>query len=150
MCSFVAVCKTNSMHLARKHGHRQSKSNFHLIFTETVSLSSEICTGDAEMAISKDPRYFLLDTIPTNDDKIITGCKLPTRKQVLLSFIAHKEDLREKDGTNSKKVLRDAANETAALVLIFYEKACIPILAPAKVSEEILKYYIVTFKLYSR
>ena len=93
------------------------------------------------MARFKDPRYLLLGTIPTYADKDITGCRLPSRRQVLLCFIAHKEDIRGKDSTNSKKVLRRAANETAAIVKTFYDKARIPMLEPNKVSQEILKYY---------
>lgn len=93
------------------------------------------------MARYKDPRYFLLETTPAAKDKIITGCRLPTRRQVLLCFIAHKEELRKNDTTNSKKVLRDAANATTTLVLPFYEKARIPSLLPNKISQEILKYY---------
>ena len=96
---------------------------------------------DMASAKKKDPRYFLLDTVPTAQDKIISGCRLPTRKQVLLCFIAHKEDLWKNDSKKENKVMRGAANETMQLVSSFYEKANIPTLAPNKISEEILKLY---------
>jgi hypothetical protein len=93
------------------------------------------------MARYKDPRYFLLETKPAAKEKIITGCRLPTRKQVLLCFIAHKDEMRINDATSSKKVLRAAANATTEVVLPFYEKARIPSLSPNKIAQEILKYY---------
>ena len=92
------------------------------------------------MARAKDPRYFILGTIPTKDDKTITGSKLPTRKQVQLAFIAHKEEIAKEN--YNKKVCREAANRTAQSILSFYERARIPALAPNKVAEEIMAYYI--------
>ena len=64
----------------------------------------------------KDPRYFLLEKVLTEDDKFITGSRLPTYKQVLFYYLAH--------ATTQKA--REAANATVQPVLEFYEKARIP------------------------
>ena len=47
----------------------------------------------------RDPRLFLLGSVPTQDDIHIGTSKLPTNKQELLAFIAKKEDL---DQTKNK------------------------------------------------
>ena len=47
-----------------------------------------------------DPRLFLLGSVPTQDDIHIVTSKLPTNKQVLLVFIANKEEFNQ---TKNKK-----------------------------------------------
>ena len=89
------------------------------------------------MARYKDPRYFLLGTVPTIDDKKIATGKLPTNKQILLSFIARKEELTTKAG----KYLRDAAKDTIQEVLPIYEKADIKMKAKNKCEDDVLKLY---------
>ena len=48
----------------------------------------------------RDPRLFLLGSVPIQDDIHIVTSKLPTNKQVLLAFIANKAEF---DQTNNKK-----------------------------------------------
>lgn len=50
------------------------------------------------MLRNKDPRYFLLGTVPTADDKDIKTSKAPTHKQYLLSFLARKDACKDKSG----------------------------------------------------
>ena len=63
---------------------------------------------------SIDRHHFLLGTIPTDDDKTITGARLPTSQQVLLYFIAHH---------SATVTVREAANITIDTVLLFYQGA---------------------------
>ena len=85
------------------------------------------------MSKSKDPRYFLLDTVPTDDDTVITGARLPTARQVLLCFLAHH--------SSEGNTRRQAANLTVQTVLPFYERARIMTLAQHKMAEEVLKVF---------
>lgn len=86
------------------------------------------------MSISaKHPRFFLLDTTPTIDDKVITGSRLPTARQVLLCFLAYHDD----PGCTK----REAANSTVQKVLVFYNKARIPTIKENKLSDEVLKLF---------
>ena len=78
-----------------------------------------------------DPRYFLLGSVPTEDDLNITGVKLPTYKQVFMCFLASQA---------SDMTLRAAAKVTVEKVLPFYEKARVPYLHPKKM-EEVLKFH---------
>ena len=52
------------------------------------------------------PRLFLLGSVPTQDEIHIVTSKLPTNKQVLLAFIAKKEEF---DQTKNKKPMFTAA-----------------------------------------
>ena len=65
------------------------------------------------MSKLRDPRFFLLDTNPTEADKQIQGSRLPTIRQVLLCFLSH----------HASKKKRDAANDTVKAVLPLYQKA---------------------------
>jgi len=80
------------------------------------------------MTRQSNSRYFLLDTIPTDDDKILNGAKLPTRKEVLLSFLAYHE---------TEKNIRDAANKTVDQVQLIFSKARIPTIQNHKMAEKI-------------
>ena len=80
---------------------------------------------------SDNRKFFLLGTVPTVQDRVITGCRLPTHIQVLLCFLSHHEDMK----------IRDAANATVSAVQPFYWKARIPMLAPHKMAEEVEKLY---------
>ena len=81
----------------------------------------------------KDPRYFLFGTSASLTDKEITGSRLPTVKQVVLSFLVHHAE--------DNSTLRDAANATVQKVVPFYCKARIPMIAQQKMTEEVLKLY---------
>ena len=86
------------------------------------------------MSRHSDPRYFLLGSIPGEEDKVITGSRLPTVRQVLFNFLAfHSND--------SKITVRDAANITVSNVIPFYERARVPHLPPNKMAEEVIKIY---------
>ena len=87
------------------------------------------------MSKSKDPRYFLLQTMPTEDDRTITGCRLPTTRQVLLCFLAYH------DSKNNKSTIRDAANAAVDAVLPFYERARVPHINSWKMAERIEKLF---------
>ena len=78
----------------------------------------------------KDGRFFLLDTIPTDDDKKIKGSKLPTTHQVLLCFLAHHKTLTK----------REAANKTVEISKHIYDCARIPTLQH-KMAEEVEKLF---------
>ena len=79
---------------------------------------------------NKGTRFFLLGTMPTDDDKTITGSRLPTAHQVLLCFLAHHQ-------TASSK--REAANKTVETVKHFHNRARIPTLLDHKMAEEVEK-----------
>ena len=81
----------------------------------------------------KNPRFFLLGTVPTEDDKEINGTRLPTVKQILLCFLAHHT------GSTTK---REAANAVVNSVIPFYGRARVRTLAPQKMSEEIEKLLV--------
>ena len=82
---------------------------------------------------SDNPLFFLLETVPTHDDKIILGSRLPTNNQVLLCFLSYHIH----DNLN----IHDAANATVKIVQPFYGKARIPMLAPQKMAEEVKKLH---------
>ena len=73
---------------------------------------------------------YILGTIPTDENKIIKGSRLPTEHQVLLCYLAH----RQCPNISSK---REAANETVNVVIPFYEKAGIPTLHKQKMAEAV-------------
>ena len=77
-------------------------------------------------------RRYLLGTLPTADDLIMTDSRLPTKKQILLCFMAHR------DATTNK---REAANNTVDKVQKFYDKARIPTVQRHKMAEEVEKYH---------
>lgn len=81
----------------------------------------------------RDPRYFILETVATPDDKQITGSRLPTVKQVLLCFLAHHAE--------AGVTIRDAANATVETVQPFYSRARVPTLLSHKMAEEIEKLF---------
>ena len=89
------------------------------------------------MTSQKDPRYFLLGTVPTCEDKKINSNKLPTYKQVLLSFIATKEEIETRDA----KFLRKAAKNTLTQVLEIYEKADIKMKAMCKCEDQVINLF---------
>ena len=72
-------------------------------------------------------RFRLLGTIPTIFDIEIKGNKLPTTKQVLLSYLAHLQS----------KSKQESAKETAMKVKIIYDRARIPTLDPKKMAQEV-------------
>ena len=67
------------------------------------------------MAKVGDCQKFHLGTLPTEDDKKIAGCLLPTSRQVTLCLLAY-----QNSGIGSK---RYAANKTVDEVVVFYNQA---------------------------
>ena len=89
----------------------------------------------------KDHRYFLLGTSPTIDDIQIKTGKLPTNKQVLLSFIALKE-------SQPNIPLHQVATDTFdKQVFPLYIKAGITT-KPEKMQQEISLIYITNSERY--
>ena len=70
-------------------------------------------------ASSKDSRFYLLGTSPTVLDKDIHTSKLPTHKQVLMSFLAHHD---EHSGGGKTTTIREAAKATIDKVIFIYKK----------------------------
>lgn len=101
------------------------------------------------MSRQKDPFYFLLETSITNEHGAILGSKLPTVKQVLISFVAnHRSLLSEEGPENSQKLLHRAATITIRnQVLPIYDKARIPTKEERNMVGEILKIYKKMLKL---
>ena len=89
------------------------------------------------MSSAKDSRFFLLGTSPTILDKVIHTSKLPTYRQVILSFLAHHDELLKPNN----KIIRDASKLTADIVAEIYSKANIPTVAHHKICEKIENYY---------
>ena len=87
----------------------------------------------------RDPRLFLLGSVPTqNNIHIVTG-KLPNNKQVLLAFIAKKEDF---DQTKNKKPKFKAAMPiTTEQILPIYARARIPTKQANKIARDIVQHY---------
>ena len=86
----------------------------------------------ASSSIANNFRRYLLGTLPTADDLVMTGSRLPTKKQILLCFMAHR------DATTNK---REAANNTVDKVQKLYDKARIPTVQRHKMAEEVEKYH---------
>ena len=76
-------------------------------------------------------RFRLLGIIPTIFDIEIKGNKLPTTRQVLLSYLAHLQS----------KSKQESAKETAMKVKIIYDRARIPTLDPKKMAQEVEKLH---------
>lgn len=92
------------------------------------------------MSRFRDPRYFIFNTVPSEDDINIKRNKLPTRKEVLLAFICRKEKLWETDKT--KKCLFKAATLIVEEQIIpIYNRARIPLIANNKMAQNIMKLY---------
>lgn len=89
----------------------------------------------------KDHRSFLLGPSVTPYNSDINGLKLPSKSQVIRSFIAIKEEIEGDPINQGKKLLRLAANRVVEKVLVFYVKARIPTVENNKMSEKILTYY---------
>ena len=74
------------------------------------------------MAREEDSKYFLLGTIPPENDLHICSSRLPTRKQVTLAFLCRKNSMEE-----GKKKLHQAALETVnEEIMPIYQNARIP------------------------
>ena len=87
-----------------------------------------------------DSRLFLLGSVPTHDDKLISINKLPTNKQVLLSFIARKEE--EYTTNKTKKSMSKAAMLTVTeSILPIFKRARIPTKTDKKLSQDIISNY---------
>ena len=87
----------------------------------------------------RDPRLCLLGSVPTQDDIHIVASKLPINKQVLLAFIAKKEEF---DQTKNKKPMFKAAMSiTTEQILLIYARARILTKQTKKVAQDIVQHY---------
>ena len=62
-----------------------------------------------------DKRSIILDVTPGEDNQEITGCRIPTYKQVLLCYIANLEKARADDVTENvklKKIIAKCVSKT--------------------------------------
>lgn len=78
---------------------------------------------------SKKEIYYLIGSV----EEVITGSKLPSKKQVLQVFIYHH--------LQQKKTKKDAAKYTLVEVENFWERARIPVQKPQRAKENILRLY---------
>ena len=85
-----------------------------------------------------DPRLFLLGSVPTQDDIHIATGKLPTNKQVLLAFIAKKEEF---DQAKKKAMFKAAMSITTEQILPIYARARIPTKHANKTAHDIVQHY---------
>ena len=69
-----------------------------------------------------DKRSIILDVTPGEDNKEITGCRLPTYKQLLLCYIANLEKTRSDDETENAKLNKIVAKCVAKKVLVHLKK----------------------------
>ena len=94
------------------------------------------------MATRKKKQVFGLGDGITENDKQITGSRLPTARQVLRCLMYH-----VKDGSSKKVKKRDCAKLVLSKVSTFYEKANIQMIADRKACERILELYKKNAKL---
>ena len=89
-----------------------------------VLLPKQIIRKNIMTKRHRDPRLFLLGSVPNQNDIHIVTSKLPTNKQVLLAFIAKNEEF---DQTKNKKPMFKAAMSiTTEHILPIYARARIP------------------------
>ena len=86
---------------------------------------------------NKDPRLLVIGESPGTDHLEITGCRLPTYKQVLLCYMALMDRERAVD-TNSK-LERPVANMIISKVMVHYNKANIETKGQNQMAAEIIK-----------
>lgn len=88
------------------------------------------------MSRKKDPKNFLLDTTVTRDDLHIITSRLPTMKEVIISFLCRKDVI----PNVTQKTIHSAALETVIEEIIpIYERARIPTITPKNMALNIKK-----------
>ena len=83
-----------------------------------VLLGKQIIRKNALNKRHRDPRLFLLGSVPTQHDIYIVTSKLPTNKQVLLAFVANKEKFYQ--AQNKKPLFKTAMSITGEQFLPIY------------------------------
>ena len=93
---------------------------------ELKLLGNQFIRKNRMTTLHKNPRLFLLGSVPTQDDINIVISKLPTNKQVglLLAFIAKKEKFDQ--SKNKKLIFKAAMSITTKQILPIYARARIP------------------------
>ena len=71
------------------------------------------------------PVFWVLEDVPTVENRTITRCRLPTARQVLLCFLAFYEIQQENE---KNKTVPEAINAALEQILPFYQRARIPTL----------------------
>ena len=74
----------------------------------------------------QDSLYWILNNVPTIENRTITGCRLPTARQILFCFL----DFHRIHYENKQKTVTEALNATLDQVFPFYQRAKIPTLPP--------------------
>ena len=72
---------------------------------------------------SSDTCFKLIEISPGTEHLEITGCRLPTYEQVLLSYTSNMNKLRSEDASNKQKLKGVVSNIVAQQVLRHYQKA---------------------------
>ena len=76
-----------------------------------------------------------LGSAVTEDDKKITGAKLPSTRQVLRCYLSHRKFPREKGQSK-----RETAKIVLEEIVPFYERSSIPLMTEKKAIDRIIKY----------
>jgi hypothetical protein len=80
----------------------------------------------ASQTRSLDKPLMIIGQAITPEHKKITGCRLPSKKQVLMCYLSFSNDLRTQgtqDSTRQNKISRSAAKQIVDEVMPHYEKA---------------------------
>ena len=102
-------------------------------------LGKQIIRKNTMIKRHRDPRLFLLGSFPTPDDIHIVTSKLPTNKQVLLAFIAKKEEFDQTE--NKKPMFKATMSVTSEQILPIYARARIPTKQANKIALDIVLHY---------
>ena len=90
---------------------------------------------------SQEPLITFIGTIPTILDTHFTTQKLPTYRQILLSYMAHKDEMNEVCKEQHQKISRVASKKTVNLVLEVYRSAQIPTIHQTSMCRKIENLY---------
>ena len=72
---------------------------------------------------SSDTCFKLIEISPGTEHLEITGCRLPTYEQVLLSYMSNMNKIRSENASNKQKLKGVVSNIKAQQVLRHYQKA---------------------------
>ena len=86
---------------------------------------------------SSDKPLMIIGETITPENRKITGSRLPSKKQVLMSYLSFSNELKTQDSTRHNKIARPAAKQVVSEVLPHYEKAGIRTIQEHKMAEKI-------------
>ena len=88
-----------------------------------------------------DEEFMILPRLPSKNDTVIRGRKLPTYEQVLYSFISLYKQFIRGNNIEHEIVVRKASIEVALQILRHYAKYRIPALDVNEVADHVAKFY---------